>query len=76
MNTTLSMPYSAGLMRSIETRREQRGITRKELARQIRVSQRTMNASICGHTEISLRLLLRITSALELQVELVPSGAA
>lgn len=63
---------TADVMRTVELRRLELEVTHEELARLTGMSRRTMNACLSGHTEISLRLLLRIVTALQLTLQLTP----
>jgi transcriptional regulator with XRE-family HTH domain len=62
----------ADVMRAVETRRHELAVTPEELARRSGMSRRTINACLAGQTEISLRLLLRIATALQLTLQLAP----
>jgi transcriptional regulator with XRE-family HTH domain len=72
MTSQLSNLSTADVMRSIEARRLELEVTPAELARRSGVSRRTLNACLSGHTDISLRRLLRIAAALCLTLQLAP----
>jgi DNA-binding XRE family transcriptional regulator len=71
-NNRLPTNTSAELIHVVDSRRNELDITLEALAHLSGVSRRTMNACLSGHTEMSLRLLLRIASALHLTVQLLP----
>jgi plasmid maintenance system antidote protein VapI len=60
------------MIRALQSRLEELAMTPAELARLTGLSRRTLNACLSGHTEISARLLLRIATALQLRLQLVP----
>lgn len=68
----MSSICSADVMRAVESRRHELAVTQEELARRSGMSRRAINACLAGHTEISLRLLLRIATALQLTLQLAP----
>lgn len=74
MSDRVSGICSADVMRAVETRRHELAVTPEELARRSGMSRRTINACLAGHTEISLRLLLRIATALQLTLQLAPEA--
>lgn len=70
MNDSLTTPSSADLIRQLEARMCELEMTHTTLARLSGLSGRTLNACLSGHTEISVRLLLRIAAALHLTLQL------
>lgn len=74
MSNRVSTMSSCDVMFVVESRRIELEMTQEELASLSGVNRRTMNACLSGHSEISLRLLLRIVAALHLTLQLSPEA--
>lgn len=60
------------IIRVMESRRQELGVTHSDLARQTGLSKRTIMACLSGQTEMSLRLLTRILTVLRLTLLIEP----
>jgi transcriptional regulator with XRE-family HTH domain len=60
------------LAQLLDKRRRDRGMTQEQLAAAANVSRRTINAFVQGDTDIGIRRLIRLCSALDLVLDLQP----